>query len=626
MSKFKRILKLLNSTGTISNSAYFDVDWYSSRYHLNKKECAKHYLKYGYLTNFDPSSHFSTRKYLANNPDVKMNPLLHYEVYGKYEGRLGVNKLEESEHTDFVVLDDNLKKKIQEADVVSFDIFDTLIVRPFVGEEDIYKYIEKKYGYYGYSYLIVDSKYRTNRILNKEVSIYDIYNHIPYRFNKLKDIELQEQINLSSFNQQIKDVYLYCKGLNKKIICISDTYLSSDFEKKLLNRFDINDIEILSSADSNLSKGNGKLYDYVMSIYPNKRILHIGDNYYSDVKMANNRGLDAFQVFKNVDILYNDHNFDYLKEIAQKDNINFSMLIGTVANNYFSFRHKSDDFKFGYGLGGPLALAYLNYLCKVAKQNDVENLLFVARDGYVLKKLYEKYYKDEYKFSCGYAYVTRSCMLSSTLDYAGEERYLSKLLKLAKKSGLDIDLDNDLQKEYESKYSLLKAWSDHNKHNLLEHLKKEKNNSNRVMVVDLNTKHFSSLKACYKLMEDVDFLGMFNIVFGNDSDARYETFACRNMGPEEMDAASISEILLSAPENSIIGIDDDLKPIYEKDSTKDNYQEIMDGIMSFAQDYLVSFDKDMTLLFDEWIDLCECYIQRNSQSKKRLEAHYKNSI
>ena len=262
----------------------------------------------------------------------------------------------------------------------------------------------------------------------------------------------------------------------------------------------------------------------------------------------------------------------------------------------------------------------------MAKQNDVENLLFVARDGYVLKKLYEKYYKDEYKFSCGYAYVTRSCMLSATLDYAGEERYLSKLLKLAKKSGLDIDLDNDLQKEYESKYSLLKAWANHNKHNLLEHLKKEINNSNRVMVVDLNTKHFSSLKACYKLMEDVDFIGMFNIVFGNDIDARYETFACRNMGPEEMDAASISEILLSAPENSIIGINDGLKPIYEKDSTKDNYQEIMDGIMSFAQDYLASFDKDMTLSFDEWIDLCECHIQRNSQARKRLEAHYKNSI
>lgn len=626
MSKFKRILKLLNSTGTISNSAYFDVDWYSNRYHLNKKECAKHYLKYGYLTNFDPSSHFSTRKYLANNPDVKMNPLLHYEVYGKYEGRLGVNKLEESEHTDYVVLDDNLKKKIQEADVVSFDIFDTLIVRPFAGEEDIYYFIEKKYNLEGFAFARINSEDRARKILKREVSIEDIYEQMAFRFKSTIEIELDEHKNLVRVNKQINEIYDYCIKNNKQTICISDMFLASNYEKELLKKCGFDIENVYCSCGGFKSKANGELFSNVKELYPGKRILHIGDNKYSDIKMAKDKGIDTVQVYKNVDILCNDHNFDYLKEIAQKDNINFSMLIGTIANNYFSFRHKSEDFKFGYGLGGPLALAYLSYLCKVAKQNDVENLLFVARDGYVLKKLYEKYYKDEYSFSCGYAYVTRSCMLSSTLNYAGEERYLSKLLKLAKKSGLDIDLDNNLQKEYGSKYSLLKVWANHNKHNLIKHLKKEINNSNRVMIVDLNTKHFSSLKACYKLMEDVDFIGMFNIVFGNDCDARYETFACRNMGPEEMDAASISEILLSAPENSIIGIDDDLKPIYEKDSTKDNYQEIMDGIMSFAQDYLVSFDKDMTLSFDEWIDLCECYIQRNSQSKKRLEAHYKNSI
>ena len=346
MSKFKRILKLLNSTGTISNSAYFDVDWYSSRYHLNKKECAKHYLKYGYLTNFDPSSHFSTRKYLANNPDVKMNPLLHYEVYGKYEGRLGVNKLEESKHSDFVVLDDNLKKKIQEADIVSFDIFDTLIVRPFVGEEDIYYLIEKKYNLEGFAFARINSEDRARKILKREVSIEDIYEQMPFRFKSTIETELDEHKNLVRVNKQINEIYDYCFKNNKLTICISDMFLTSNYEKELLKKCGFDIENVYCSCGGFKSKANGELFSNVKELYPGKRILHIGDNKYSDIKMAKDKGIDTVQVYKNVDILCNDHNFDYLKEIAQKDNINFSMLIGTIANNYFSFRHKSEDFKF----------------------------------------------------------------------------------------------------------------------------------------------------------------------------------------------------------------------------------------------------------------------------------------
>ena len=67
-------------------------------------------------------------------------------------------------------------------------------------------------------------------------------------------------------------------------------------------------------------------------------------------------------------------------------------------------------------------------------------------------------------------------------------------------------------------------------------------------------------------------------------------------------------------------------PIYEEDDSKNNYQEIMRGILEFVDNYLKLFDKEMVLSFDEWMHLCNTYIDKNNNAKDRLKMHYKNSI
>lgn len=74
----------------IRSSNLFDADWYQNQYTLNGKNPAWHYLTTGWELGYDPSPEFQTRAYLANYPDVissRLNPLVHYELYGKKEGR-----------------------------------------------------------------------------------------------------------------------------------------------------------------------------------------------------------------------------------------------------------------------------------------------------------------------------------------------------------------------------------------------------------------------------------------------------------------------------------------------------------------------------------------------------------
>ena len=78
-----------NSLSNICSSLYFDEDWYAKKYNITSKGSAiEHYLNIGWKLFYDPSPYFSTKGYLYTHPDVAVsgqNPLVHYELYGKYE-------------------------------------------------------------------------------------------------------------------------------------------------------------------------------------------------------------------------------------------------------------------------------------------------------------------------------------------------------------------------------------------------------------------------------------------------------------------------------------------------------------------------------------------------------------
>lgn len=96
----------------IKASELFDRDWYLAQYPdviLSGMEPAQHYLQLGANQGYNPSPNFSTEDYLSLYQDVQqMNPLAHYEIYGKAEGRICQIEKERSDHGFFL-----LEKKIK---------------------------------------------------------------------------------------------------------------------------------------------------------------------------------------------------------------------------------------------------------------------------------------------------------------------------------------------------------------------------------------------------------------------------------------------------------------------------------------------------------------------------------
>lgn len=132
-----------------------------------------------------------------------------------------------------------------------------------------------------------------------------------------------------------------------------------------------------------------KLYDVVKKYVGNKRVIHIGDNIVSDYAGAKKQGLDTWH-YPNVNARYGIPNLLY----------GMTRLTGTftkgILNAYLNNGTNSYTPYFEYGMvnGGLLACGYCEFLNKVVKEKNVDKILFVARDGFIIKKVYDSYYHE----------------------------------------------------------------------------------------------------------------------------------------------------------------------------------------------------------------------------------------
>ena len=98
---------------------------------------AAHYLEYGWKEGRNPSERFDSKIYLNENLDVQngqLNPLYHYEKFGKFEGR-SFNECESIDFTD--------KRKIEKRRNLFQKIWNFFDNIRYTGKSEDYKLISK---------------------------------------------------------------------------------------------------------------------------------------------------------------------------------------------------------------------------------------------------------------------------------------------------------------------------------------------------------------------------------------------------------------------------------------------------------------------------------------------------
>lgn len=299
---------------------------------------------------------------------------------------------------------EELRRVITEYEVISFDIFDTLIMRKFFLPVDIFRLIEKKVqNCYGEQYKFVELRKRASGMLDNP-TLDEIYSKMKELsgwdeqiINDIKQCEWETDVQLIVAR---KDMLELCKEIikEKEIYFVSDMYYSAEQLCQILARIGlkIDEKRILVSCEYKKSKEEGTLWQYYQEkIVLSRKVLHIGDNEKADYIIPQSYGINTYFVRNANEIMKHSS----LKEVIPEVNSLYSSLIlGLIqvrlCNSPFSLNETKGKICFeteedtGYCLLGGLCYSFLFWLMKNARKDGVEKIAFFAREGYLLIEQY----------------------------------------------------------------------------------------------------------------------------------------------------------------------------------------------------------------------------------------------
>lgn len=297
-----------------------------------------------------------------------------------------------------------LVNKLMNYDVISFDIFDTLVLRNLSDPKDLFSYLTAKYDLMDFAKVRINVEKelrdeKTEKYGNHEVNIYEIYERIS-KYTNIDPLvgvknEMEEEKNFCKANPYMKRVFDTLLQNGKKIIITSDMYIPHDLMEELLENCGYTGYDkLFVSCDYYKNKRNLELYEYINENYlnPDLTIIHVGDNKKTDYENSKQIGWDAY----------------YYPQVNTKGpkltHIGMQYSIGSyyaaIVNNYLyngideKYNGENSPYYYGFVYGGFLILGYVNWIHEVAKKNNFDKILFLARDGYILKKVYDELFND----------------------------------------------------------------------------------------------------------------------------------------------------------------------------------------------------------------------------------------
>lgn len=271
--------------------------------------------------------------------------------------------------------------------IYSFDIFDTLLLRPYDNPQYLWKELEDREKVPGFA----EARRKADAITFKkaisadcETTIEEAYNLMPqYKYLMQKEFELEREVLRA--NPEMLNLWKDLGIKGEKRVIVSDMYLPSDFIKSVLkeNGFDGWDGFYLS-RDYNVRKSSGKLFRVMLeaeNVNPNE-VLHIGDNMDSDIKQPHKLGIQTQHYQKLIDRLWKICPF--LRYVDGR-------LSGVLALGWHQFKimHPNCTYwhKLGFMFAGVLGYLYVKWIVNTLKTIGKNRLMFVARDGYVWKNI-----------------------------------------------------------------------------------------------------------------------------------------------------------------------------------------------------------------------------------------------
>lgn len=502
----------------------------------------------------------------------------------------------------FSLAKDTLTDMISDADVVTFDIFDTLITRRVLRPTDIFRVMDKKLK--GIPYVFSEERIKAETDLHlKNPTIEQIYIQLQKSLH-LTEKEADELLNLEIATEKqflIKRDSM-CALLDdavkagKKVYLISDMYLPKTQLQSILHNLGINNYDdLLVSCDFGCSKEEG-LFEILidrMDLVPDK-CLHIGDNLYADMNAARKAGMKTFHVYGAVEMLEQSIYSQFTEDVVSlESNIILSDFAVCAFNDPFGSYEKNgkliidNDNQLTKLIIAPVIFKFLLWLIQKLNEYKITLVIFPSRDGFILNEIYKELNltaKDLCLTEAKYLYTSRR---SAMVAAAADREDVIKVLSFPDTR----DLDAVIEARFNLKADGIKKLDDIDDKLFEELLKvsiKERqsykkylntqlpNTYERIAFVDFVA--MGSIQEALQIIQKQEFQGLY-FMRRITNDAGKEKLKCDSLYPIANDFSSKSKVyqyyyflenIMTSYEPTVINFTDEGQPVFyeEKRSSK----------------------------------------------------------
>jgi glycosyltransferase involved in cell wall biosynthesis/tetratricopeptide (TPR) repeat protein len=288
---------------------------------------------------------------------------------------------------------DQMITSLAEHDLISFDIFDTAIVRAVAHPHHIFRIMGSLLAVKDFAQKRVQAesharRWKDRHNATREVTLDEIYQVLGERHGDVsgwQDLELNLEVQLTRVNPYILEVYQRLRAMGKRLVFTSDMYLPKDTLAAMLARGGYTEYEaIFLSNEHAARKGDGTLQRILVNEYgPDVSIAHVGDVFDADVTKTIEAGIAG--IFNP-----NQHRVIHERGIQTLAGSFYEAVIDNALGT--GLWDEGLHYTHGFRVGGILALGYVEFLEELAKQKRADKIMFLGRDCHVLSKIYSRFF------------------------------------------------------------------------------------------------------------------------------------------------------------------------------------------------------------------------------------------
>lgn len=313
-------------------------------------------------------------------------------------------------------LEQRLVLRAIDADVVSFDLFDTLVTRPFLDPAGARRYladvVAEQLGVLDFEALRERAESIARHKLARDPTLHEVYDELVIdgrthgpNLDALREIELAVEKRSLRPRAAVLAGASRLAATGKQVFGLSDMYLGATDLARVLPP------EVLATLTSIVvSCERGRRKDEVDSWsdlaasrgLAHDRWLHVGDNEHADLQVPRNAGLiEPVHVLRPRALLDVVPALRPLRGAATRSGWQDSLWTGLLANRFADMADR-DSAAFaagtmalatpadvGYCVLGPLVLDFLAWSVREAQAGHCSRLLFASREGYALLRAFE---------------------------------------------------------------------------------------------------------------------------------------------------------------------------------------------------------------------------------------------